>query len=396
MNFLRYYFYYIILHLTLTGSSLLQIGDAISVNLDTSATYKHSSNILKSESDEKSDRIFIFSPGAVLNLGKRGTALDLSLKAKYDILQYGDYKDLDNNQLKLYLNGSYNPSELLNNSFSLSDVEGQIARSETGTSGNPELVERSTVTASFSSVYKYSPKLSFSFGLNQTDLTYDTHRDELSSKKSVTIPLKAIYQYSNKLSVVYGVTLNDTEVGQRKYGVINLPAYETDSVYYNVGLNGTILPKLTGQFDVGYRTLNFSTARSDYNAFGATSALTWTFSPKLRTTFNLSQDFDVAGSGSTYKFTRGNFSSVYSINSEYRLSINYGRTLKYFRRDRLNDLVSREDTLTNFSLNLHYVPSENYNFTAGYNYVKGVSDDINDYIDDYDLKEYRVSANFKY
>ena len=34
MNFLRYYIYYILLHLTLTGSSFVQIGDAISVHVD--------------------------------------------------------------------------------------------------------------------------------------------------------------------------------------------------------------------------------------------------------------------------------------------------------------------------------------------------------------------------
>ena len=55
-----------------------------------------------------------------------------------------------------------------------------------------------------------------------------------------------------------------------------MAAYDTNSVYYNLGLKGTILPKLTGQFSVGYHTLKFSTNTNDFNAFGATSALTWT------------------------------------------------------------------------------------------------------------------------
>ena len=58
MNFLRYYIYYIFLHLTLAGSSLIQVGDAISVNLDSSVAYKYSSNILKSETNELSDAIY--------------------------------------------------------------------------------------------------------------------------------------------------------------------------------------------------------------------------------------------------------------------------------------------------------------------------------------------------
>ena len=80
MNFLRYYIYYIFLHLTLAGSSLIQVGDAISVNLDSSATYKDSSNILKSETNELSDAILQFTPGAVVNFGQSGTLLDLKIE----------------------------------------------------------------------------------------------------------------------------------------------------------------------------------------------------------------------------------------------------------------------------------------------------------------------------
>ena len=282
----------------------------------------------------------------------------------------------------------------MNNSFSYSYIEGQAARSDTDTYGRPELVEISTESVSISSVYKSSPKISFSLGLIQEELNYKTLGNELSSRKSTAVPIKAIYQYSNKLNVFYGVTLNETEVGERqKY---NYPAYDTESVYYNVGMSGTILPKLTGQFDVGYRTLNFSTSAKDYNAFGATSALKWTISPKLKTIFNLNQDFDASGSGRTYKFTRGYFSSVYSINSDYRLIFNYGRNLKHFRGNDLDGTSSRDDITTNFSINLHYIPSQNYHFSAGYNYIKDESGDAVDLIDDYDLKEYRISANLKY
>lgn len=388
MNFLRYYVYYILLHLTLAGSSLLQIGDAVSVNLDSSASYKHSSNILKSQSNEKSDGIYIISPGAVVNFGKPGTALDLKLKAVYDILEYQDYSDLDINLAKYYFNGSYNPSEILKNSFSYSSLEEQYAVSELSIGNFPALVETSREKVSFLSTYNYSPKLSFSLGVNQTDLTYDTYSNQLATKKTTTIPFKLIYHYSNKLSLLYGISLTDTEVGQRK--VQNLPAYDTESLYYSVGMRGTILPKLTGEFDVGYHTLSFSTATNDFNAFGATSALTWTVTPKLRTTINLSRDFDAAGSGGTYRSTKGHISSVYSINTEYQLSFSLGHTAKFFKGNPARGTASRDEKLTNASLNIYYIPSENYSFSAGYNYVKS------DAISDYDLNEYRITAKLKY
>ena len=393
MNFLRYYIYYILLHLTLAGSSLIQVGDAISVNLDASASYKHSSNILKSETNEHYDSIYIFTPGAVVNIGKPGTALDLKLRAYYEILKYLNYSDLDINLSKIYLSGSYNPSDLSNSSFTYSNVEGQTARSETDTLGVPALIERSIETASFLTNYRYSPKLSVSLGVNFSDITYDTEADKFSAIRSVTIPFNLSYHYSNKLSVVYGVSFTDKEVGERT-AYSSQPAYDTDSIYYNVALSGSILPKLTGQFNLGYRTLSYSTATDDINALGVTSNLTWTLSPKLRTTVNFSKDFDAAGSGSTYQFNRLKLSTIYSINSEYKLSFNLGRTVKNFRENLLIYGVNatREELLRDFSVNLHYIPSENYSFIAGYNIVRSEADFLNDY----DLNEFRLTAKLKY
>jgi hypothetical protein len=348
---LRYYFFYIFLHLTLTGSSLVQIGDAISVILDASATYNHTSNILKSEVGEISDSFYVFSPGAVFNIGTPDTPLDLKVKAKYDIFQYNDYDIYDINRLKVYLDGSYIPSQLSSSVFSYSNTESQVAISELSTKANPALVEVSSENTSFFATYKYSPKLSFSLGANQKEITYDTYTDQLASKKSTSIPFKVIYHYTNKLSLLYGVTFTDTEVGPiTEY---SLPAYNTDSIYYYLGMKGDILPKISGHFDVGYRTLQYDTSLRDFNSFGVTSSLKWTMSPKFYTTINISRDFDAAGSGGTYRFTRGNFTSVYSINTEYKLSFNFGHTAKFFRKNPIMNTKSRGEKLTNASFNLH-------------------------------------------
>ena len=396
MNFLRYYIYYIFLHLTLAGSSLVQVGDAFSVNIDASATYKDSSNILKSETNELSDTIYIITPGAVVNFGKSGTPLDLKLRTYYDILKYQNYTDLETNLSKFLLNGSFNSSDLTSSSFSYYNLEGQLAKSELSIPGAPALIETSTESASFFTSYRYSPKLSLSLGVNQSELTYDTYSDQLASKKSTTIPFNLIYQYSNKLSIVYGITLTDTEIGERIAYFSGIPfymaSYDTDSVYYNLGLKGTILPKLTGQFSVGYHTLSFSTNTNDFNAFGATSALTWTLTPKLRTTFNFSRDFDAAGNGSTYRHTKGTLSTIYSLNNEFKFSFNITRAGKYFKSNsaREGERFGRGEKQSNVSLNLHYIPSENYSFVVGYNSVRS------DAIRDYDLDEFSLTAKLKY
>ena len=407
MNFLRYYIYYILLHLTLTGSSFVQIGDAISVHVDSSASYKHISNVTKVDSDQISDDLYIITPGAVLKFGKSGTPIDFNLSAKYDIYEYQYYDNLDIKLMKVYLNGSYNPSEILNSNFSYTNTEGQSAKSEESVPSNDTLalVETTTESVSLLTSYKYSPKLSFSLGLKQSELVYDSAKDRngLSSKKSSHIPFNLIYHYSNKLNVLYGVTFSNNKIGARTMKVflddqngnkvpVNLTqqAYETDSVYYNVGLGGTILPKLTGNFDVGYRTLSFSDNIKDFNAFGATSSLIWKTFPKLKTYINFSREFDSAGNGGTFKSTAANINALYSISTDYKLSASFGRTRKFFRDDAIRDIQDRHETLRNYSLNLQYYPSSNYNFSAGYTFTKS------DSITNYEAKEFRLSANLKY
>jgi hypothetical protein len=393
MNFLRFhlfYIYYIFLHLSLTGSSFLQIGDAISLRLDSSVKYTNTSNVLKSQSNEKSDAFFSLSPGAVVTFGTAGTALDINLRANYDFLEYRKYSDLDTELLKVSLNGSYRPSLVLNTTFNYAYYEGQNAISEysVNVGGADVLIETVTESASFTTRYNYSPKLSFSLGANLKDLSYDTYANTLSSKKSVSIPFKLYYHYSEKLSIVYGVSITDTKIGERISTTTS--GYDTESIYYNVGLRGDILPKLTGSFDIGYRTLSFSTNTKDFNGLGVTSALTWRMTPKLKTLFKVSRDFDAAGSGSTYRATTGNISSIYSINSDYKLSLDYGHTLKFFRSDIVRGTDSRDETLDSFSLKLHYIPSANYAVTAGYRYVES------DAQQDYDLNEYELSAQVRY
>ena len=107
----------------------------------------------------------------------------MKLSSYYDILKYIDYSDLDVNLSKTYLNGSYNSSDLTSSTFSYSNVEGQSAKSELSLADTPALVETSTETATFFTSYRYSPKLSLSLGINQSELTYDTYSDQLSSKK---------------------------------------------------------------------------------------------------------------------------------------------------------------------------------------------------------------------
>ena len=119
--------------------------------------------------------------------------------------------------------------------------------------------------------------------------------------------------------------------------------------------------KVSGSFDVGYRSLEFSTATKDYNSFGTTSSLAWEVTPKLRSTLNFSRNFDVSGAGSTFNANNFQLSNVYSINDEYKLSITLGYVDKEYRANpnRFLENLTREESLKNASVRLSYAPSRN-------------------------------------
>ena len=391
------------MHLTLAGSSLLQIGDALSVKLDSSAAYKHSTNIYKTRNSEVSDGIFTLTPGAIFNAGKPGANLNFKLKTYRDFIEYKNNPQLDVNLSKHYFDMGYAPNSSFNGSLSYSQIDGQTARSvldiqavNLGLVPLPPLVETESKSYSYFLSYQLSPKSSFSLGLNNSKFKFDPNYNNkvLASKNSTTVPLKLYYQYSDKLNLVYGITSTKRKIGSRTD--FTQTAYETDSFYYNIGLKGAILPKLSGNFDIGYHTLKYSTSTDDYNGIGFTSSLVWTINPKIRTTLNLSRNFDSAGSGRTYQATIGRLSTVYSLNSEFQMSFNLSRTDKFYKADSnlYASNAERKEYFDNLSLNLHYLPSANYNFTIGYDFARGVIK--NNSASDYNLREFRFISSLMY
>ena len=192
---------------------------------------------------------FILSlPGAVFNLGRPGTEVDLVLKSYYDIIKYDNNSNLDINLLKFYMNGSYRPSDLFSNTFSYSNLEGRSAKADINSPYASSLIETTSEFASLGSNYSLSPKIFFSLGFNYSDVSYNEDADKIAGRSSTTIPVSLGYRYSNKLSVNCGAAFTKTNIGERTY--FSQEPYDTDSVYYNIGLSGSILPKLTGQFNV--------------------------------------------------------------------------------------------------------------------------------------------------
>ena len=272
----------------LIGSQFVQIGDTVSLTLDSSAIYSNKSNIYKSTT-EISDDVFVFVLVSDLMWVLLKLGIDMSLKLSYDLLRYASLDQLDTDLFSSFFNSQYRGSStnvILNYSY----IERQSAQSSLlGREVNPldeTLIETDSNNVNLLITYNYSPKLSLSTGYQLDKLDYTTYSLEFASKENVTIPLNLTYKYSQKLGIVYGVEFTEREVGDRfdpDTGDLTRSGYTSDDVFYKLGLNGQLLPKLSGTFNVGYRTVEFSDNREDRNkdTWAFDSKLTWKSLPNL-------------------------------------------------------------------------------------------------------------------
>ena len=247
--------------------------------------------------------------------------------------------------------------------------EGQSAQADLSGYGDPnfqDLIETKNEFYSIDATYHYSPKLSFSGGVDASEFTYTTYIDKYASKKTFEVPLELIYHYSKKISSFYGLQFRHRDIGQAIAG----GNYETDSIYYNFGLRGEIKPKIDGSVSVGLRNIEYSNEDTENyskeykETFGIHSLLKWRASPKFSSTLHLSRDYDTAGSGNSFNQTKVHLHNSYVINSEFSLSADANISSKKFVSG-----SRRTDEMNRYTLNLDYFPTEHSILTMGYGYV---------------------------
>ena len=389
----KFFIFIFTFHVFLIGSQFAQIGDNVSLTLDTSASYSNKSNVYKSTT-EISDDVLIFSPGVLFNFGAPEAGMDMSLKLSYDFLRYASLDQLDTDLFSSYFNSQFRGSStnvILNYYF----IERQSAQSSLlGRQVSPldeTLIETESNNVNLLISYNYSPKLSLSTGYQLDKLDYSTYSLEYASKENVTIPLNLTYKYSQKLGIVYGVEFTEREVGDRfdpDTGALTRSGYTSDDVFYKIGLNGQLLPKLSGTFNVGYRTVEFSDDRADgdKDAWAMNSQLLWKVTPKLSTKFVLRRKLDSAGSGDSYNTTNISVGNNYKLNSEFSLSLNGDFAFKEYVENK-----NRTDESNTYSLRINYLPISNFVLSGTYSFLDNRSHTFK-----YKSRDFSLSANFKY
>jgi hypothetical protein len=408
------------------AAPLVSIGDNTDIFFNGSSSLRWSSNLFRNENDEDPDSSWTVSPGFEINVGRGISNADLTVVTRYDIVSYQDNDYLDTELFHIEALGSYETSRLnLNGSASFDEM-----KMNDGTNNvQNDLVELNTIAGDLDAEYRVSPKFSFSAGVSYNETEYQTYKDRLADREKTSFPLNVYYELTPKLDLILGYTYSTTDIegtsSSSPSDVIldatgNLivteitervqTGYGRDSHFYNVGLRGNIMTKLTGYFKIGYRTRSMgdsigsikvidladpsnpditptATTREDTGKFGLDTNLTWMATSKLLLQTYLSCDFGAGGEGESSEITRANLVGNYSFNTNWSALANLGYTGTDYPDDQ------RDEEQYTGGLRFNYVLNTYWRFSAGYTYTDNDSSRANS---SYDNNSLDVTAILRY
>ena len=387
------------------AAPLVSIGDNTNIFFNGSSSLRWSSNLFRNEDNEESDLSWTVSPGFEINVGRGITNADLTIVTRYDDVSYQDNDQLDTELFHIEALGSYEMSRL-NVNGSASFDEAKINTPENNRLD--DLVELNTTNVDLDAEYQLSPKFSFSAGYIYSETEYQTYKGNFSDREITRFPLSIYYELTPKLDLILGYTHSITSIKDRSSLLVTgdtelLTGYDKDSDFFNLGLRGSLLTKLTGYFKIGYRTesaddtnlylnraLDDIIDRKDSDMLGIDANLTWMAATKLLMQLSLSRDFNTGGLGEAAESNSANLMCNYTINNQWSVMANLG----YTKRDSERTFgVNRENEQLNGGLRLTYVLNQYWRFSAGYTYSENNSNQAGS---DYESDTLDLTAILRY
>jgi polysaccharide biosynthesis protein VpsM len=177
-----------------------------------------------------------------------------------------------------------------------------------------------------------------------------------------------VYKYSPKLtaSATYGYS------PERATNLGNSPVSNPSSTNhrFQVGLEGQVAPKLTGNVSVGMVYRDFDLGGSTEALLMAT-VLSWTANEKTQVTGSISNDFDTTpGAESAENFNTG-LTVRHSLSEKVMLGAGY--TYQHSKLEQKPGPVRRTDESNTVSVNATYRFNENFNLTGSISHRKSDS-----------------------
>jgi len=372
------------------AAPLVSIGDNVDVFFNGSSSMRWDSNVFRNEDSEESDLIWTISPGFDINVGRGLSNLDFNVITRYDVVRHNDISDLDSEMFHILAKGAYQSSRL--------DVNGSLSFDEYKMSSGDvnvpdDLVAYEVTAASLNGEYSVSPKFSFGAGFSYSERAYKnggkSFDGQFADREITRLPFDIFYELTPKVDLSLGYTYTTTEVGERASGLSDLPSYDTEGHYFNIGARGDLLPKLTGFFKVGYKVREINgtvSKRGSDGMLGLDADFTWAATPKVTAGLSFSRDFEIGGVGSTTENSLVDVWTSYSISSQWSSRLNASYSLRDYDS-------GREDSQYQLGARLTYVPSQLWRFSGGYSYSENDSNAANSSYQNHTLS---VTASLRY
>jgi len=294
--------------ITPSAAALVSIGDSAEIFFNGSASVRYNDNLFLNKDNERSDTIFILSPGVELNVGKRANA-NVNLYYREDFYLYDKNSDLDTNTSNVFLESFWKQSRLdlrFDASFEqLIQTTPDLVRNY---SNIHDLVERERIRANLRGEYEISELTSASAGIGYSKLDFKS--PGFSDREIVTVPLNAYYSITPLVDLSLGYRFRHADVSDQTaytYNNVPIPAQARSDYqdhYFNIGARGELAPKLMGEARAGYQyrdvrdggnrdTLSFSADVSHFTTANTTLLV------------GLFRDFDISVEGQSTTRTGG-------------------------------------------------------------------------------------------
>jgi len=340
--------------------------------------------------------VFYVSPGVEINIG-RNSNFGLDIYFREDFLFYTEFSDELNTELaNLYVDGYYNWGNLMTEAGFSFVQQQQNSPQTSGSNFVANLVQTNNYNAYVSGDYDISPKAWVRGGFDWDHREY-TNNDEFFNAYSdydrYTASASFFWRVTPKLSVGPSFRYRYTDPSPRG-GAFNpflrsltnrVTPPDYNDYFFNVAVEGEVLPKLTLGLNLGYQLRDpardravipfltggapFTTSDDDRGQFSVRGNAQYSVTPKLTTFLDVYNDFGVGAQGQTTTNLGGDIGAIYEINSYLSSNVEFGMERSDYQNTR-----GREDITTTAGVSLSYVPDVYWEFSLGYFYINNASD----------------------
>jgi hypothetical protein len=355
------------------AAPFLAIGDNAELFLTARTEARYEDNLTYSSSNEESDEVFEFVPGAELTFGKNSITKG-SLAVYERFTAYSSNPDLNDSLANVLFKSNYDGAKLKLNTNASFRESNQNSRDTFGAT----LVSRNYTNAGVKGEYALTEKSKAALGVSYADTDYKTAG--YADQESYSVPANYYFAINPKIDLSAGITYRESDV--------DAVGADSEDVYYNVGARGKFTSKLSGTFSVGLNTREYENG-NDESGLGVNAGLAYDYSPKTMFTLDLVRDFETGADANGIE----NSSATVGARTSLTAALSASASLSYQQYDYLN--INRSDDFIVASIGFAYTYSQNLSFDAAYSLSDNDSDVVSGAAD-FTANVFSIGANFRY